>query len=119
MEHWGTLSLKDHIDARALATEVLIYDRLIMPDWTTSDYKRWVCKGWEPDKLRERMDRLGEEIAYSETWSSAGSVALAIKGALLDGFVPLRPQGTLLHGSGRLASGAGRRRKAAPSLTLT
>src|SRR3954463_12381846 len=26
--------------------------------------------------------------------------------------------GTLLHGSGRLASGAGRRRKAAPSLTL-
>ena len=31
---------------------------------------------------------------------SEGSVALAVKGALLDGFVPLRPQGTLLHGSG-------------------
>jgi hypothetical protein len=49
MEHWGTLSVKDHVDARALATEVLIYDRLVMPDWTMGDYQRWQTEGWEPD----------------------------------------------------------------------
>jgi hypothetical protein len=36
MERWGALSVKDHIDRRALATEVLLYDKRVIPappDW--------------------------------------------------------------------------------------
>jgi hypothetical protein len=87
MEHWGTLSVKDHVDARALATEVLIYDRLVMPDWTMGDYQRWQTEGWEPDKLRKRMQQLREDIAYPETWSAARRVDWDNQWKLLGGLV--------------------------------
>jgi hypothetical protein len=31
IERWGSLSVLDHIDAASLATNVLVYDRLVFP----------------------------------------------------------------------------------------
>ena len=30
-ERWGSFSVRDHLNTRALATDVLLYDRLIFP----------------------------------------------------------------------------------------
>jgi hypothetical protein len=31
IERWGTLSVKDHLDAQALVADLLLYDRLVFP----------------------------------------------------------------------------------------
>jgi hypothetical protein len=41
MDRWGALSVKDHLDARALTAEVLLYDRLIVPEPAQGDLKYW------------------------------------------------------------------------------
>lgn len=60
-QRWGSFSVRDHLHTRALATDVLLYDRLIFPvppkrDEKALDY--WRTKGWDPDFLQSRLMQL-------------------------------------------------------------
>ena len=68
IERWGAFSVVDHKDARKLAAEVLLYDRLLFPTPTDWDHDSWVCKGWDPDGLNKRIAELGDEIAIRAIW---------------------------------------------------
>lgn len=66
-ERWGAFSVIDHKNARALAADVLLYDRLILPrppDW---DRDRWIKEGWDPEGLDKRFKELGD-IAIEANW---------------------------------------------------
>jgi hypothetical protein len=67
IERWGAFSVIDHKDYRKLATEVLIYDRLLVPmpmDW---DLERWEREGWDPEGLKRKLGDLGD-IAIPANW---------------------------------------------------
>jgi uncharacterized membrane protein len=42
IERWGAFSVVDHKDARKLAADVLLYDRLVLPTPMDWDRERWV-----------------------------------------------------------------------------
>lgn len=69
MDRWGALSVKDHLDARALTAEVLLYDRLIVPEPAQGDLKYWQDNKWAPDALAQRLEQLGEDLSYRAIWS--------------------------------------------------
>lgn len=66
-ERWGAFSVIDHKNARALAVDVLLYDRLILPNPPEWDRDRWIEKGWDPDGLDKRFKELGS-IAIEASW---------------------------------------------------
>ncbi len=62
-ERWGGFSVKDHIDAAALAADVLLYDRLLLPvPLDKSEEKRWEVEDWKPELQKERLDVLGDLV---------------------------------------------------------
>ncbi len=68
IERWGAFSVIDYKDARKLAADVLLYDRLILPvppDW---DRERWIQNGWDPEGLDRRIAQLGKDVAIHATW---------------------------------------------------
>jgi len=67
MERWGALSVKDHIDVRALAGDVLLYDRLVVPTPPDWDVARWEQEGWDPEGLKQRLKKL-EGLVYRANW---------------------------------------------------
>lgn len=71
LERWGSLSVSDHIDTRALVANVLLYDRLIFPEYTEADDRDeryyWLEHGWDPELQARRLDQLGE-IAIRKPW---------------------------------------------------
>jgi hypothetical protein len=67
IERWGAFSVIDHKDYQKLATEVLIYDRLLVPmpmDW---DLERWEKEEWDPEGLKLKLEGLGD-IAIPANW---------------------------------------------------
>ena len=54
IERWGAFSVIDHKDDRKLATEVLIYDRLLIPTPMHWDLERWEKEEWDPKGLAAR-----------------------------------------------------------------
>ena len=74
VERWGSLSVNDHIDTAALAANVLLYDRLVLPIMSTQtdrdERAYWLAHGWDPDLQRKRLDQL-EELAVCRPWDSA------------------------------------------------
>lgn len=68
MERWGALSVQDHKNARALAAEVLLYDRLIVPEPQQGDTEGW--DQWDRDGLSKRLEQLGDDLAYRAVWST-------------------------------------------------
>lgn len=72
-KRWGALSVKDHIDTAALAADVMLYDKLVIPTVSggegSDEWKRWKDKGWKPDLLQERLTKLGT-IAVTEEWGT-------------------------------------------------
>lgn len=49
---WGVYSVRAHMNPRALAREILLYDRLVLPtpkDKTEAD--RWDHQGWDTYQL--------------------------------------------------------------------
>jgi hypothetical protein len=67
-QRWGAFSVRDHIDAAALAADVLLYDRLVLPvPPDAQEEKRWKDEGWQPDLQKQRLDVLGE-LAERLTW---------------------------------------------------
>jgi hypothetical protein len=69
VERWGAFSVVDHKDARKLATDVLLYDRLVLPTPPEWDRERWVSMNWDPAGLEARIVQLKEaDAAISATW---------------------------------------------------
>lgn len=66
-ERWGAFSVIDHKNARTLAVDVLLYDRLILPCPPEWDRDRWIEKGWDPAGLDKRFKELGD-IAIEAHW---------------------------------------------------
>jgi hypothetical protein len=67
-ERWGAFSVIDHIDAAALAADVLLYDRLVLPvPPDEKEAKRWDEHGWKPGLQKERLDVLGD-LAEPAEW---------------------------------------------------
>jgi hypothetical protein len=67
-ERWGAFSVIDHIDAAALAADVLLYDRLVLPvPPDDAEAKRWDEEGWKPSLQKERLDVLGD-LAEPAKW---------------------------------------------------
>jgi len=67
---WGTFSVRDHIDTRALVADVLLYDRLMIPCPPPSDeaYKEWIDRGWKP-KTQARILRQIEGLYEPVFWN--------------------------------------------------
>lgn len=60
-ERWGTFSVVDHQRPRAFVTEVLLYDRLIIPIPSDAEERaRWTSIGREPDRLDQNLELLGD-----------------------------------------------------------
>jgi len=73
-ERWGSLSVDDHVNPRALVANILLYDRLILPVMTAQadrdERAYWVSKGWDPDLQRARVDQL-QDLAIQRPWDAA------------------------------------------------
>ncbi|MCW8929409.1 MAG: hypothetical protein OQL19_04110 [Gammaproteobacteria bacterium] len=60
-ERWGSFSVKDHISANNLASDVLMYDRLIFPVPPNEEERnRWKNNNWKPDLQSKRLEVLGK-----------------------------------------------------------
>ena len=69
-ELWGTFAVDDHLRLRAFVAEVLLFDRLVIPRPHKEDeeqYREWCDAGWQPKRLVEIIDRLGN-LAIPITW---------------------------------------------------
>jgi hypothetical protein len=66
-ERWGAFSVIDHKNARSLAVDVLLYDRLVLPFPPEWDRARWIKNDWDPDGLANRLTDLGD-IAIKAAW---------------------------------------------------
>jgi hypothetical protein len=73
-ERWGSLSVDDHLDTKALAANVLLYDRLIVPVMTPQPARDerayWSKKGWDPDLQADRLEQL-KDLAVVRPWNRA------------------------------------------------
>lgn len=67
IERWGAFSVVDHKDARKLAADVLLYDRLVLPAPPGWDRERWEKNKWDPKGLDDRITQLGD-VAIRATW---------------------------------------------------
>lgn len=67
ISRWGAFSVIDHRNDRQLATEVLIYDHLLIPTPMAWDLARWKENGWDPEGLKRKLDALGD-IAIEANW---------------------------------------------------
>jgi hypothetical protein len=72
-ERWGSLSVDDHIDTERLATNILLYDRLVFPVMTEQgdrdERNYWKDKGWDPELQQQRLDELGD-LAVERPWNA-------------------------------------------------
>lgn len=62
-QRWAAFSVKAHLDIKALAVDLLLYDRLILP--TPADEKehgRWESREWNPNELALRIVQSGGAI---------------------------------------------------------
>jgi len=55
---WGTFSVADHLRSRAFASDVLVYDRLIVPVPPDEDRDRWRTNRWQPERQQEILEVL-------------------------------------------------------------
>jgi len=68
-ERWGTFSVRDHTNRGAFATDVLMYDRLIIPRPADAEERsEWVRRKWQPQKLETLLEVLGER-AITVPWN--------------------------------------------------
>jgi len=69
-QRWGTFSVVDHKDAAAMAPEVLLYDKLVLP-YPSSDEERqrWDAAGRDTSLLDRRLSELGP-LAVKALWDS-------------------------------------------------
>jgi hypothetical protein len=68
MDRWGVFSVIDHANYIMVATELMLYDKIVVPtpmarmgdDWNreSEDWKRWEAAKWEPEKLADLIKQL-------------------------------------------------------------
>ncbi len=74
-ERWGTFSVIDHLQNRAFVTDVLLYNRLVIPfPPTETERARWFKNNWQPDKLDAKLELLGD-IAVPVAWDKSKQIA--------------------------------------------
>lgn len=67
-ERWGTLSVKDHLDAQLLVTDLLLYDRLVFPVFSgVGERTRWRGENWDPGLQEVIVEKL-KELAVKAEW---------------------------------------------------
>jgi hypothetical protein len=101
-ELWATYSVEDHLNPRALATDIMLFDRLVFPvpetaqfgvvptqefpqnngdptergpvEWkrNPTEWARWVKEGWDPDSQNQLLKRL-DTVIRKQSWVSEGS----------------------------------------------
>src|SRR5438876_6246524 len=91
-ELWATYSVKDHLQPRALAADIMLFDRLVFPvpedacfpensgppnisgpvAWKKNrdEWKRWQGEGWDPER-QHRLLELLEPVTRKLSWDSA------------------------------------------------
>src|SRR5687767_284591 len=93
-ELWATYSVKDHLEPRALAADILLFDRLVFPvpeearfpensgspidrgpvEWTRNpaEWARWQepDKNWDPDSQYQLLELL-KPVIRKVPWDSA------------------------------------------------
>src|SRR5215207_1630838 len=58
-ERWGTFAVNDHTGPRPFVTDVLLYDRLVVPyPHSDSERVRWHEAGWQPQRLDDWLNVL-------------------------------------------------------------
>ena len=68
---WGVHSVRAHMNPLALAREILLYDRLVLPtpeDEAEAD--RWDHHGWDTYRLAYVADHLGDDLVHLVPWNS-------------------------------------------------
>ena len=54
-QRWAAFSVRAHRDIGSLASDVLLYHRIILPvPEDDPEYERWVRSGWDPDAIALR-----------------------------------------------------------------
>jgi hypothetical protein len=69
-QRWATFSVRAHTFGNAMVSEVLLYDRLVMPQPPPGDkvaHDEWAGNGWAPERLNAVIDCL-EELAQPVPW---------------------------------------------------
>jgi hypothetical protein len=69
-ELWGTFAVDDHLRKNAFVAEVVLFDRLVIPEPPKNDenqYKQWLSSNWQPELLKETVDQLGD-LAVPVPW---------------------------------------------------
>jgi hypothetical protein len=69
---WAAFSVRAHLNLRALASDILLYDRIILPSpgGDPAEEARWEQQGWEPAELEFRVIQAADSI-YTVPWSAA------------------------------------------------
>lgn len=79
-ERWGAFSVRDHVSDAPFVSEVLLYDRLIIPIPDPNDNLAevsWAHEGWKPNVLRDCLDVLkvktdkADGLALTVPWDNS------------------------------------------------
>ncbi len=68
-ERWGSFSVRDHVSDAPFVSDVLLYDRLIIPIPDPADHsaaEHWLKQGWKPELLHECIDVLKVKTKESD-----------------------------------------------------
>lgn len=68
-ETWGMFSVSDHLGPRAFVSDVVMYDRLVIPVPDAEERKRWIRRGRQPDVLERKLDILGDDLVERLDWT--------------------------------------------------
>jgi hypothetical protein len=69
VEIWASFSVFDHLKSGAFLSEVVMYDRLIVPVPPQADraeWDRWEAEGWDPSRQQELLSVLGPVVRQVE-----------------------------------------------------
>jgi len=65
IEVWGTFSVADHTAPGAFRSEVMLFDRLVVPvppENDPAEYQRWKANGWDPERQARLLAPLGDRV---------------------------------------------------------
>jgi hypothetical protein len=72
LQRWATFSVRDHKARKAFVSEVLLYDKLVIPyplEEDKAEWKRWTERGWSPawqQSCFEILGPLAEPVPWDE-----------------------------------------------------
>jgi hypothetical protein len=62
-QRWAAFSVRAHRDLGSLATDILLYDRIILPvPEDEPEYERWIRENWNPDDIAPRVVQVAGRI---------------------------------------------------------